>query len=103
MGYRTKLNWMTGRIIGHKIRKRRKAEGLTQEQLGSLCGAKLDSGGWSKQYISQLENAVHRQRCMRIATLFIIAESLGISIEDLLPTHAEIVVELQAIEQEQKG
>ena len=61
--------------VGGRIREKREAAGLTQEQLAERAGI-------SGNAISRYETAENE---MRISTLFKIADGLGISPDELMP------------------
>ena len=61
--------------VGGRIREKREAAGLTQEQLAERAGI-------SRNAISRYETAENE---MRISTLFKIADGLGISPDELMP------------------
>ena len=60
--------------FGNRVRKLRKAKGLSQEAFASLCG--LD-----RTYISGIERGV---RNVSLANISLIAEALGISLSELM-------------------
>jgi len=60
--------------FGNRVRKLRKAKGLSQEAFASLCG--LD-----RTYISGIERGV---RNVSLVNLGLIAEALGISLSELM-------------------
>mgnify|MGYP002799392730 CR=1 FL=1 len=64
-----------GYDVGGRIREKREAAGLTQEQLAERAGI-------SGNAISRCETAENE---MRISTLFKIADGLGISPDELMP------------------
>ena len=53
--------------------------GLTQKQLGKMCGYK---GDYAQRYVSGWESGV---RPVPTAKLKVVAEALGIKVEKLLP------------------
>ena len=59
-------------VIAARIKRARKAAGLSHDQLGELCG------GISRQHLIKLEQAKHRPRA---DTLTKIAEALGREID----------------------
>ena len=62
------------RLLGTRIAERRKAQDLTQAQLGELVGV-------AQQQIASFETG---RRRMPISTLPLLAKALGISIEELI-------------------
>ena len=66
-------------MIGNVIQKARLNAGLTQKQLGELCGYKDD---YAQRYVSSWESGV---RPIPTAKLKVVAEALGVEVEKLLP------------------
>jgi transcriptional regulator with XRE-family HTH domain len=62
------------RLLGTRIAQRRKAQELTQAELGELVGV-------TQQQIASFETG---RRRMPISTLPLLAKALGVSIEDLI-------------------
>ena len=63
------------KVVGENIKKFRKSEGLTQQELSRRTGI-------SRGYIGDLENA--RKHSMSLVTLQKLSNKLGVSIPDLL-------------------
>jgi transcriptional regulator with XRE-family HTH domain len=70
-------------VVGKQIQKRRNELGLTQEQFAARC--QLHGFDVSRGTISQIEAHL---RCVRDRELELLADALGVSINDLFPTRA---------------
>ena len=62
------------KLVGHHVKRIRRAKGLTQEQFA-------DISGFSQQYISSLESGY---RNPTVVTLYELATALGVSHLDLI-------------------
>lgn len=66
-------------ILAANLRAFRKSRGLSQEQLAELCGL-------HRTYIGSVER---QERNVTLSTLEVLAETLGVSVPELLTKQAE--------------
>lgn len=92
------MNRAVAVLLGQNIRRERERCGMTMKELGEKCGL---CTGSPKQYIYHIETGF-RKEGVRLGTLFVIAEALGVAPQALLPSFAEAAdlagVSLRALE-----
>lgn len=81
-----RMNKVTSRLIGARIKAKRIERGLTLQELALRCGM---GTGNPKERMWAIENAT-RNEGTKMGTLFVIAIALEVEATDLLPSVAEV-------------
>lgn len=86
------MTWTPQRVIGHNIKARREALGMTAAALGEKIGKVFGKGGkaWPRQTVSLMESG---ERSMVAAEVAALAQILDLRVADLFtpPAEAETV------------
>jgi len=81
------LNPVIGRLVGEKIREKRKERGMTLEELCVKAGI---SSSTPKSRMWEIEKGV-RGEGLRFGTLYVLAIALDVEVDELLPTKEEVM------------
>ncbi len=82
-----KMNRGVSELLGARIKKARKAAGLTLEQCAIRAGM---TSGWPKNRMYEIESAISGQG-MRLGTLYAIAAALSVEVTDLMPRVSDVL------------